>query len=159
MAGLAYEKTLTPALRTLPLRSLCSLGRAILSQLPNVDAGKINLIISSPRGSLATVSAHQTGYGDKHFLLFGDLWSDGTAASALQAPRSYIFPTSILTNYLHFPYRLLTTQRKRERKIMDLNKFTQKAQQAVLNAQQLAREFNHQTIEPGHLLLSLLNQT
>ena len=42
---------------------------------------------------------------------------------------------------------------------MDLNKFTQKAQQAVLNAQQLAREFNHQTIEPGHLLLSLLNQT
>ena len=42
---------------------------------------------------------------------------------------------------------------------MDLNKFTQKAQQAVLNAQQLAREFSHQTIEPGHLLLALLNQT
>ena len=42
---------------------------------------------------------------------------------------------------------------------MDLNKFTQKAQQAVLNAQQLAREFSHQTLEPGHLLLALLNQT
>ncbi len=41
---------------------------------------------------------------------------------------------------------------------MDLNKFTQKAQQAVLNAQQLAREFNHQTIEPAHLLLALLTQ-
>ncbi len=41
---------------------------------------------------------------------------------------------------------------------MDLNKFTQKAQQAVLNAQQLAHEFNHQTIEPAHLLLALLNQ-
>jgi len=42
---------------------------------------------------------------------------------------------------------------------MDLNKCTQKAQQAVLNAQQLAQEFNHQTIEPAHLLLALLNQT
>ena len=42
---------------------------------------------------------------------------------------------------------------------MDLNKFTQKAQQAVLNAQQLAREFNHQSIEPSHLLLALLNQS
>lgn len=42
---------------------------------------------------------------------------------------------------------------------MDLNKFTQKAQQAVLSAQQLAREFTHQTIEPSHLLLALLDQT
>jgi ATP-dependent Clp protease ATP-binding subunit ClpB len=42
---------------------------------------------------------------------------------------------------------------------MDLNKFTQKAQQAVLNAQQLAREFNHQSIESSHLLLALLNQS
>ncbi len=42
---------------------------------------------------------------------------------------------------------------------MDLNKFTQKAQQAVLNAQQLAREFSHQNIEPSHLLLALLNQS
>ncbi|HOU00394.1 MAG TPA: ATP-dependent chaperone ClpB [Anaerolineaceae bacterium] len=42
---------------------------------------------------------------------------------------------------------------------MDLNKFTQKAQQAVLNAQQLAREYNHQSIEPSHLLLALLNQS
>ena len=41
---------------------------------------------------------------------------------------------------------------------MDLNKFTQKAQQAVLNAQQLAHDYSHQTIEPAHLLLALLNQ-
>ncbi|HBO34347.1 MAG TPA: type VI secretion system ATPase TssH, partial [Anaerolineaceae bacterium] len=41
---------------------------------------------------------------------------------------------------------------------MDLNKFTQKAQQSVLNAQQLVHDFNHQTIEPAHLLLALLNQ-
>ncbi len=41
---------------------------------------------------------------------------------------------------------------------MDLNKFTQKAQEAILAAQTLAREHNHQTIEPGHLLLALLNQ-
>ncbi len=42
---------------------------------------------------------------------------------------------------------------------MDLNKFTQKAQQAVLNSQQLARELNHQNIETAHLLLALLNQS
>ena len=42
---------------------------------------------------------------------------------------------------------------------MDLNNFTQKAQQAVLNAQQLVQEFNHQTIEPSHLLLALLSQS
>ena len=42
---------------------------------------------------------------------------------------------------------------------MDLNKFTQKAQEAVLNAQKLAREFNHQNIEPSHLLLALLSQS
>ena len=41
---------------------------------------------------------------------------------------------------------------------MDLNKFTQKAQQTVADAQQLAREFDHQIIEPAHLLLALLNQ-
>ncbi|MDT8380711.1 MAG: ATP-dependent chaperone ClpB [Brevefilum sp.] len=41
---------------------------------------------------------------------------------------------------------------------MDLNKFTQKAQQALIQSQQLASELNHQTIEPAHLLLALLNQ-
>ncbi len=42
---------------------------------------------------------------------------------------------------------------------MDLNKFTQKAQEAILAAQTLAREHNHQIIEPVHLLLALLNQS
>ena len=41
---------------------------------------------------------------------------------------------------------------------MDLNKYTQKSQEAILGAQQLAQELNHQTIEPAHLLLSLLRQ-
>ncbi len=41
---------------------------------------------------------------------------------------------------------------------MDLNKFTQKAQEAVMRAQQLAQEMNHQNIEPAHLLLALLEQ-
>ncbi|HSN95069.1 MAG TPA: Clp protease N-terminal domain-containing protein, partial [Anaerolineaceae bacterium] len=42
---------------------------------------------------------------------------------------------------------------------MDLNKLTQKAQEAVVNAQSLARELNHQVVEPAHLLLALVNQT
>lgn len=41
---------------------------------------------------------------------------------------------------------------------MDLNKFTQKAQEAVIQSQQLAADLNHQTIEPAHLLFTLINQ-
>ncbi len=41
---------------------------------------------------------------------------------------------------------------------MDLNKFTQKAQEAVIAAQSNARELNHQSIEPAHMLKALLEQ-
>ena len=41
---------------------------------------------------------------------------------------------------------------------MDINKFTQKAQEAIYQSQQLARDYGHQTIEPGHLLQALLEQ-
>lgn len=41
---------------------------------------------------------------------------------------------------------------------MNLEKYTQKSQEALLGAQHLAEEFNHQTIEPAHLLLALLRQ-
>ena len=41
---------------------------------------------------------------------------------------------------------------------MKLDRYTQKSQEAVLNAQRFAQEFNHQSIEAGHLLLALLNQ-
>jgi len=41
---------------------------------------------------------------------------------------------------------------------MDINQFTQKAQEAIYQSQQLARDNHQQTIEPIHLLLSLLQQ-
>ena len=41
---------------------------------------------------------------------------------------------------------------------MNLNKYTQKAQEAVLQAQTLAEEHNHSQIEPLHLLAALLQQ-
>ena len=41
---------------------------------------------------------------------------------------------------------------------MNLDKFTQKAQEALLQSQQLASELHHQQIEPAHLLLALLKQ-
>ena len=41
---------------------------------------------------------------------------------------------------------------------MNLDRFTQKAQEALLQAQQLAQDYNHQTIEPAHLLLALIQQ-
>ena len=41
---------------------------------------------------------------------------------------------------------------------MDINKFTQKSQEALFSAQALARDLNHQSIEPAHLLAALLRQ-
>ncbi|NLN69356.1 MAG: ATP-dependent chaperone ClpB [Chloroflexi bacterium] len=41
---------------------------------------------------------------------------------------------------------------------MDLNKYTQKAQEALIAAQRLAVDLNHQNIEPAHLLVALLVQ-
>jgi ATP-dependent Clp protease ATP-binding subunit ClpB len=41
---------------------------------------------------------------------------------------------------------------------MNLDRYTQKSQEAILNAQRLAQEFNHQSIEPDHMLLALLRQ-
>jgi len=41
---------------------------------------------------------------------------------------------------------------------MDLNKYTQKAQEALAESQKLASDLNHQTIEPAHLLSALLQQ-
>jgi ATP-dependent Clp protease ATP-binding subunit ClpB len=41
---------------------------------------------------------------------------------------------------------------------MNLDKYTQKAQDAVLKAQNIANDLNHQIIEPSHILLALLEQ-
>ncbi|MCJ7659501.1 MAG: ATP-dependent chaperone ClpB [Anaerolineales bacterium] len=41
---------------------------------------------------------------------------------------------------------------------MKLDKFTQKSQEAIMDAQHLAGDLNHQSIEPAHLLLALLQQ-
>ena len=41
---------------------------------------------------------------------------------------------------------------------MNLNKYTEKAQEAVLGAQQLAERSNHPQIEPEHLLVTLVEQ-
>ena len=40
---------------------------------------------------------------------------------------------------------------------MDLNKYTQKSQEAILSARQVAQDYSHQAIEPPHLLLALLH--
>ena len=41
---------------------------------------------------------------------------------------------------------------------MNLEKYTQKSQEAILAAQRLAQDYNHQSIEPVHMLLALLQQ-
>jgi len=41
---------------------------------------------------------------------------------------------------------------------MNLEKYTQKSQEAIFKAQTIARDYNHQAIEPAHLLLALLRQ-
>ncbi len=42
---------------------------------------------------------------------------------------------------------------------MDINRYTQKAQEAIVAAQDLARQYYHSQIEPAHLLLVLLRQS
>ena len=42
---------------------------------------------------------------------------------------------------------------------MNLNKFTEKAQEAVLAAQNLASEQNHSEVVPEHLLVALVEQS
>ena len=42
---------------------------------------------------------------------------------------------------------------------MDLDKFTQKAQEAIIGAQSVAGEHSHGQVEPEHLLLALLRQS
>src|SRR5258708_24210700 len=41
---------------------------------------------------------------------------------------------------------------------MNLEKYTQKSQDALLEAQRLAQDYQHQAVEPAHLLLALLQQ-
>ena len=41
---------------------------------------------------------------------------------------------------------------------MNLNKFTEKAQHAIVAAQQLAESLNHAQVEPEHLLVTLVEQ-
>ncbi len=41
---------------------------------------------------------------------------------------------------------------------MNLQRYTEKAQEALLAAQSLATEYNQSQIEPEHLLLALLEQ-
>jgi ATP-dependent Clp protease ATP-binding subunit ClpB len=41
---------------------------------------------------------------------------------------------------------------------MNINKYTEKAQEAVMAAQQIAEQMNHAQIEPEHLLLALVDQ-
>ena len=41
---------------------------------------------------------------------------------------------------------------------MDLNKFTEKAAEAIQESVKLAQKSGQQQVEPEHLLLSLLNQ-
>src|SRR3990167_11468948 len=42
---------------------------------------------------------------------------------------------------------------------MNLNKFTEKAQEAVINAQNLATELAHAEVAPEHLLVALVEQS
>ena len=41
---------------------------------------------------------------------------------------------------------------------MNLDKYTQKSQEAIVAAQRLAQDYQHQLVEPGHLLLALVQQ-
>ena len=41
---------------------------------------------------------------------------------------------------------------------MKLDNYTQKSQEAILQSQQIAQDYHHQSVEPAHLLLALLSE-
>ena len=41
---------------------------------------------------------------------------------------------------------------------MNINKYTEKAQEAVLGSQQIAEQSSHALVEPEHLLVTLVEQ-
>jgi ATP-dependent Clp protease ATP-binding subunit ClpB len=42
---------------------------------------------------------------------------------------------------------------------MNLDRYTQKSQEVILGSQRLAQDYNHQSIEPAHLLMAMLRQS
>jgi hypothetical protein len=56
-----------------------------------------------------------------------------------------------LADYCYLDYWLIG-------KIMNLDRYTQKSQEAILESKSLAQELHHQSIEPAHLLMALLKQ-
>ena len=54
--------------------------------------------------------------------------------------------------------RVESSKLRAESDVMNLNKFTEKAQEAVVAAPQLASELNHAQVEPEHLLVTLAEQ-
>ncbi len=57
----------------------------------------------------------------------------------------------------YFYYRQLSNRAQKE-VIMDINRFTQKAQQALMDAQSIAARYKHQQVDSEHLMLALLDQ-
>jgi len=55
-------------------------------------------------------------------------------------------------------FQLLASSFVFRRNNMRLDKFTQRAQEAIMASQELAQTYNHSQIEPEHLLLALLQQ-
>ncbi len=55
-------------------------------------------------------------------------------------------------------YEALAQMHRERRPGMNLNKYTEKAQEAIIAAQQLAEKANHPQIEPEHLLVALIDQ-
>ncbi|MFT5859465.1 MAG: ATP-dependent Clp protease ATP-binding subunit ClpB [Flavobacteriaceae bacterium] len=54
--------------------------------------------------------------------------------------------------------RLLTILLRTKESQMDINKFTHKTQEILQDAQSISSEMSHQTIEPGHILKSILQK-
>jgi ATP-dependent Clp protease ATP-binding subunit ClpB len=59
-----------------------------------------------------------------------------------------------ISQLTHFELTIVVVEEEQ----MNLEKYTQKSQEALLNAQRLAEELNHQTVDPSHILLALLRQ-
>jgi len=71
----------------------------------------------------------------------------------------FVIRHSLTAQFSHYPFEnSICCHIGRKEPFMDMNRFTEKAQESLQSAQKLAIRWNHQQIDTEHLLLAMLDQ-
>src|SRR5690349_7153425 len=79
-------------------------------------------------------------------------------ARVLKASQRWVSNTSTKSCYYHNGISRINSNKQEEDGAMNIEHFTEKAREAISDAAQLARQYNHNQVEVEHLLSALLAQ-